>query len=67
MEKQVRRKRAAAVAVTPLDVTVEIVMMIDFSLYTKFNNFPNALAKDETDKMVDLLLYYAHLNEIVSA
>lgn len=66
-EKFTRWKRAAIpTTVSALDVTVELVAVIDYSIYKIFRELPNVLAVNETVALVDLLLYYAHMTDIVS-
>jgi len=50
--------------VVPVAATVELVLVIDYSLWKKMSS---RVAGNETDAMVDVLLYYAHMVEIVSS
>jgi len=49
----------------PISASVELAIVVDYAAWLKMSS-GEVLAENETDHMVDLLLYYAHLTEIVS-
>ncbi|KAF6022666.1 hypothetical protein EB796_019017 [Bugula neritina] len=61
-----RRKREIARDVTPISASVELAIVVDYAAWLKMSS-GDVLAENETDHMVNLLLYYAHLTEIVNS
>ena len=59
-----RSRRAATI--TPIDATVELTMIIDYSIYDiVLNNAGGFTAEGETDRAVTTLLYFAHMADMV--
>lgn len=65
---ELTRKKREIVEITPITAVVELVMIVDFSLFTFFND-PNINPNidEDTDPMLNLLLYFAHIADMVSS
>lgn len=59
-----RERRELGQTVTPVSVTVELVFLIDYSVWSHFST-GDILAKDETDYAVNIVLYFAQLAQMV--
>ncbi|XP_067936778.1 uncharacterized protein [Watersipora subatra] len=64
-KERTRQKRSLPQTIEPISATVELVMVIDFAVWNK-TSYGSISAANETDHMVNLLLYYAHMAEIVN-
>ena len=50
--------------IQPISAVVELVMIVDYSLWYKMTN--EDIRPNTTDSEINLLLYFAHLTDIVS-
>ena len=59
-----RKKRELSMEVPPISAVVDLVMIVDYSLWSKLTN--EEIRSNTNDSTVNLILYFAHLTEIVS-
>lgn len=62
---QYRAKRATIEKITPISATVEVAMVIDYSVWLHISSNSEFMAKDETDQAVNVLLYFAQIGQVV--
>ena len=60
-----REKREVPNNMTPINATVEMVFMIDFATWSKFSS-PDLAIQGVNDSTLSVLLYFAHVAEMVN-
>ena len=60
-----RKKRQVPVEVTPIAAVVELVMIVDYSLWHKMSS-ENITADGANNHMLNVLLYFGHITAMVS-
>lgn len=58
------RRSISQTSPAAISATIEVVLLIDYSVYDWMTSGP-VKADGETDATVNLLLYFAHLNQMV--
>ena len=60
-----RKKRNVPVKVQPISATVELVLILDYSIWLKFHSL-EIRAENALNKTTNMILYFTHLAEMVS-
>lgn len=67
-EYKLRKKRAVpnlSTVITPISATVELMMIVDYSIWSNMSSSLDSVVENSTSPMISLLLYYTHLAMVV--